>query len=346
MKPLAGRLFESSRYQRAKLLIPLALVGMVTVVGTLGYKWLGRAQGASWLDSLFMTITTISTIGYGEIIALDASGKIFTIFIALTGIGSLVYSFTVIIENLLSSRLIDPWGERRMQHEIKKLKDHVIIAGFGRVGRQAAIELYEAKMPFVVIDSNADSLHLASQQGYLLIAGDATHDSVLEMAGVSGARGLIATTGDDASNLYIVLSARALNSKLYIVSRALDEFSIPKIIRAGADRAISPYAIGGRRLAHLILSPTCVDFFDNVMKKGEEKFSLESITVGAASPLRGKCISSLTLLQETGANVLVLVRENEVIPNPDSSTVVQVGDQLLALGTVEQLDRLENLLAG
>lgn len=233
-----------------------------------------------------------------------------------------------------------------MQQDIKKLKEHVIIAGFGRVGRQAAIELHEAKVPFVVIDSNAEALQLAGSQGYLLINGDATQDSILDMAGVASAHGLIATTADDASNLYIVVSARALNPKLYIVSRAHDEFSIPKIKRAGADRAISPYVIGGRRLAHLILSPTCVDFFDTVMKKGEEKFNLEGITVGAGSPSIGKSISSLNLFQETGANVLVLVRGNDVIPNPNFNIALQAGDQLLALGTVAQLDKLESLLAG
>ena len=328
------------------MLLPLSLVLLVTIGGTLGYAWLGREQGATLLDALFMTVTTITTIGYGEVIKLDSYGRIFTIFVAITGIGSLFYSMTVVMENLIGSRLVDPLGEKKMQREIDKLKDHIVIAGLGRVGRQAAAELHEARIPFVIIDPGKEALQQANQHGYLLVIGDATDDSVLESAGIKRANGLIVTTGDDASNLYIVLSARVLNPELFIVSRAVDDVSIPKLIRAGANRAISPYAIGGRRLAHLILNPTVVDFFDTVIKKGEETFNLEGIKVHTTSKAVGQSLASLNVRQRTGASVLVILRGSRVLPNPDPEMVLHAGDQLLALGTSVQLESLENLISG
>lgn len=330
----------------ARLRIPVTLVLLVTTVGTLGYTWLGRNQGATILDALYMTVTTITTIGYAEIIDLDETGRIFTILIAITGIGSLFYSFTVVMDYLVSSRLIDPMGERRMQREIENLKNHVIIAGMGRVGKQAALELHEAKMPFVIIDPRPESQHHARQHGYLSILGDATDDATLERAGIDRACGLIVTTGDDAANLYIVLSARVIKSDLFIVSRAVDEATIPKLIRAGANRAINPYAIGGRRLAHLILSPTVVDFFDTVIKKGEESLNLEGVQVRPGAKVVGRSLAELRLQEKTGASVLVVLRGSRVLPNPEPVLILQEGDQLLALGTTEQLDRLEALISG
>lgn len=329
-----------------RLLVPVTLVLLVTVIGTLGYAWLGRNQGATMLDALYMTVITITTIGYAEIIELDGTGRLFTIFIAITGIGSLFYSFTVVMDYLVSSRLIDPMGERRMQREILRLKNHIVIAGMGRVGKQAALELHEAKMPFVAIDPRPESMHYARQHGYLSILGDATDDATLGRAGIDQACGLIVTTGDDASNLYVVLSARALKSDLFIVSRAVDEATIPKLIRAGANRAISPYAIGGRRLAHLILSPTVVDFFDTVIKKGEESLNLEGIQVRRGAKVVGRSLAELKLREQTGASVLVVLRGNRVLPNPEPELALREGDQLLALGTTEQLDRLEALISG
>lgn len=330
---------------RVRLILPVGLVLLVTTIGTLGYLWLGRAQGASVLDALYMTVITITTIGYGEVIQLDAAGRVFTMVIAVTGIGSLFYSLTVIMDNLVSSRILDPYGERKMQREVAKLKNHIIIAGLGRVGRQAAMEMEDAKVPFVIVDPRPDAHGHAVQHGYLAILGDASDDSVLEQAGIQRAKGLIVTSGDDANNLYIVLSARVLRPDLFIVSRAVDESSVPKLIRAGANRAISPYAIGGRRLAHLILSPTVVDFFDTVIRKGEESINLEGIKVRDGAKLVGRSLAELQAREKTGATVLVVLRGSRVLPNPDPELPLQAGDQLLALGTTEQLDRLESLVS-
>ena len=336
---------ESSRILRARLAFPVALVILVTAVGTAGYVWLGRDQNATLLDALFMTVTTISTIGYGEIIRLNSAGRVFTMFVAIFGIASLFYSLTVVMDYLVSRRISDPMGAKRMQREIDKLKSHIIIAGLGRVGKQAAAELYESNIPFVIVDPGTDAQHYAHQHGYLHFLGDASDDDVLLKAGISRANGLIVTTGDDANNLYIVLSARVLKSDLYIVSRAVDDASIPKLERAGANRAISPYAIGGRRLAHLILSPAVVDFFDTVIKRDEQSLNLEGIKVPVGAKIIGQSLASLEVLERTGASVLVILRDKNVLPNPDPETILCANDQLLALGTVEELDVLEAMIS-
>lgn len=337
---------EASRFPgslRTRLILPAGLVFLVTVIGTLGYFWLGREQGATLLDALFMTVITITTVGYGEVIRLREAGQIFTMFIAVTGIGSLFYSLTVIMDYLVMSRMADPLGERRMQREIQKLKDHIVIAGLGRVGRQAATELRDARVHFVIVDPRPEAHAFAVQHKYLSVQGDASDDGILEQAGIRHAKGLIVTSGDDANNLYIVLSARVLKPDLFIVSRAVDDSSVPKLIRAGADRAISPYAIGGRRLAHLILSPTVVDFFDTVIRKGEESLNIEGIKVHDGTYVIGRSLAELKVRETTGANVLVVLRGSRVLANPDPELALHPGDELLALGTTEQLDRLENL---
>ena len=291
-----------------------------------------------------MTVITITTIGYGEIIHLDETGRLFTILIALTGIGSLFYSLTVIMDNLVLIRVSDPFETKKMQRMIDAFDSHVIIAGLGRVGRQAAREMNDSGMPFVIIDNRVEAQAFAVQQGYLFILGDASDDQVLQQAGITRAKGLIVTSGDDATNVYIVLSARVLNPKLFIISRAVEESSIPKLTRAGADRAISPHAIGGRRLAHLILSPTVIDFFDTVISKGDECMNLEGIGVQLHSPVVGQCLGDLSLRERSGANVLVIFRGRQVIANPEDSLTLEVDDRILALGTTQQLKALESIL--
>ena len=329
---------------RERLFMPVTVVVLVTLAGTLGYYGLGREQQATLLDALFMTVITITTIGYGEVIRLDEAGRLFTIVIALTGIGSLFYSLTVTMDHLVMMRISDPMGIKRMKKEINSIEGHVIIAGLGRVGRQAAKELSSAGTPFVVIDPQPEVQRLAQDEGYLMLVGDASDDGVLESAQIDKARGLIVTTGDDASNVYIVLSARVLNPGLFIISRAVEEASIPKLMRAGADRAMSPYAIGGRRLAHLILSPAVIDFFDSVISRDELSLSLEGVQVVEGGPAVGRCLADLALGDRTGAHVLVILRGTEVLANPSDAMILESGDRLLALGTSEQLKRLEEVI--
>ena len=232
-----------------------------------------------------------------------------------------------------------------MERQIAQLDRHVIVAGAGRVGRQACQELAGARHPFVVVDPGAASVQFAQSHGFLSLQGDATEDAVLERARIRHASGLIVTTSNDATNMYIVLSARVLNPNLSIVSRAADEAGVTKLMRAGANRAISPYAIGGHRLAHLILSPTVVDFFETALRRGNESLNIESVALGPASPSVGKSLESLNIRQATGATILAIVRNSNAVPNPPADFVLADGDQLLALGTVAQLDQLERLVA-
>jgi voltage-gated potassium channel len=277
---------------------------------------------------------------------LTGEGRIFTMVIAFVGIGSLFYTFTVVMETLVARRIADPPGRRKMARSIEALSGHVIVAGLGRVGRQAAEELRQARTPFVVIDPGLSAVRLAEEREYLAVLGDATEDAVLERAGIHRAGGLIVTTANDATNMYIVLSARVLNPGLRIVSRAVDDASVAKLIRAGASRAISPYAIGGHRLAHLILSPTVVDFFETALRRGHESLNIEDVLIEPASPVAGKTLDDLGLREATGASVLAILREGSPLVNPPGTCAIQAGDQLLALGTREQLARLERLVAG
>jgi len=333
------------RSLRIRLLLPFSLVLAVIVVGTLGYFWLWRAQGGTWMDALFMTVTTITTIGYGEVRPLGTAGRLFTMVLAIAGIGSLFYTLGVVMEYLVAARLADPGGRRRMERRIEALRQHVIVAGLGRVGRQAARELSQAGRTFLVVDPGQVATRHAEEHGYLYLQGDATDDEILERSGVRRASGLVVTTANDATNMYIILSARVLNPDLYIVSRAVDEASVTKLTRAGANRAISPYAIGGHRLAHLILKPTVVDFFETALRAGADALNIEDLAVTPDSPTIGQTLDALDIRRVTGANILAILREGTPLVSPPGDFALAKGDQLLALGTGEQLVRLERLIA-
>ena len=330
---------------RVRLLLPLSVVLAVVVVGTLGYLWLWWSAGGTLMDAVFMTVTTITTIGYGEVRPLGTAGRLFTMALALAGIGSLFYTLGVVMETLVAARLADPAGRRRMERRIEALSRHVIVAGLGRVGRQAARELQESGTPFIVVDPGEATGRVARELGYLVLEGDATEDPVLERAGIRRATGLIVTTANDATNMYIVLSARVLNPELTIVSRAADEAGVTKLMRAGANRAISPYAIGGHRLAHLILKPSVVDFFETALRAGDVALNIEDLAVPGDSPLIGRRLDSLDIRVVTGATVLAVMRDGTPLVNPAGDLVLMRGDQLLAIGTGQQLARLDRLIA-
>jgi voltage-gated potassium channel len=220
----------------------------------------------------------------------------------------------------------------------------VIVAGMGRVGRQAALELHDAGAPFVVIDPSESAVQFGLERGYPGLVGDAARDDVLEHAGIRRARGLIVTTGDDATSVYVVLSARVLNPELYIVARATDEAGVTKVLRAGANRAVSPYAIGGHRLAHLMLSPAVVDFFETAFRRGQDALAIEDLLLPADSPCVGRSLDALDIRRATGATVLAILRDGNPVASPPGDFALAAADRLLALGTGDQLRRLEKMI--
>ncbi len=331
------------RTLQARLALPVAMLVATHLVGIVGYHWLWRARGGTWMDALVMTFTTVATIGYGEVKPLDDVGRLFTIAIAVTGIGSLFYTFSVGLDHLTSDTVRQSRRKRRMQERIDRLERHVVVAGFGRVGRQAAHELQEAGVPVVVVDPGPAVLPLAAEAGFLVLQGDAAEDEVLERAGIRRARGLVVTTANDATNLYVILSARLLNPGLFIASRAVDEESVPKLLRAGANRAISPYAIGGRRLAHLMLSPRVVDFFETAFQRGKQALRIAGLQPSASA--RTRSVGALVESGAAGVTILAVLRGDQVVRSPEPSFTLGTDDHLLVLGTDEQIEALERAMS-
>lgn len=337
---------ESSAWAllRRRLAVPMIALVATHVVGTLGYWLLWRGEGGTPGDALYMTFTTVTTIGFNEVKPLDQTGRILTMIVAAGGIGSVFYSFTVTLDWLSSGEIQAIRRRRTMKSRIDELSDHYVLAGFGRVGREASRELGDSGRPVVVIDADPDNLAAAAERGWLVVRGDASDDAVLRAAGIERARGLLVTTSNDATNLYVVMSARLLSPELFIVSRAVDSNAAPKLERAGANRAISPYAIGGRRMAHLMLSPHVVDFFETALHRGAQALSIGEIRVAPGSTAEGASLEALRS-RGGGATIMAVLRSrdgNVAIAKDD--LVLQSGDHLLALGTEEQLEVLEAAL--
>ncbi|MFC2034295.1 potassium channel family protein [Chloroflexota bacterium] len=320
----------------------LGLLVAITIIGTLGYIII---EGWAFLDSFYMTIITITTVGYDEVYPLSANGRIFSIFLMIGGVGGALYALTGIIEYVLEGHFGITLGRRRMKARIAKLKEHFIICGFGRVGKEIARTFNQEGVPFVIIDNRQDNCTMAEEQGYLCISGDATSDEILKEAGINQARGLVAAVGLDTDNTYITLSARGLHSDLFIEARASSPESIVKLQRAGADRVISPQAIGGRRMAMLALRPTVVDFIDTVARYRGQDLQMENVEVSDTSPLIGLTLEDAR--HRTGAAIVAVSKQDgKINVNPSEEEIIQKGDQLIVIGTQQRLTALEDISEG
>ncbi len=298
--------------------------------------------GLSLLDALYQSVTTVTTVGFRELGEPTAGFKIFTIVLVLAGVGSVLYALSVLLEALVEGRIGDQFGRRRMQRTLEEITGHVIVAGWGRVGRAIAAGL-GSSMPVVVIDSDPER---AATVNGLVVEGDATDDDVLRHAGIDRARALVAALNTDADNLYVTLSARRLRQDLFIVARARTDSSEPKLTQAGADRVVNPQAIGGSRMAALVSQPHVADFLDVVMHDGALEFRLEEVTVGAGSPIAGQTLRDTHLRDVTGALVLAMRSADGTFrTNPPPDAVVEAGEVLIAIGTEVQVKALADLLA-
>lgn len=321
----------------------VAMLVIVMIVGTIGYTFF---EGWSFIDALYMTVITIGTIGYGEVHPLDTLGRLWTMGLIIGGVGALGYATTSLVALAVEGTVRGYFRERRMRREIRKLSGHYILCGFGRVGSQVAREFDFEGVPFVLIDNEPQKVEECLERGHLAILGDASEDATLEEAGVRQAKGLVAAVDSDADNVFVTLSARKLNPNLYIVARAGSEESGAKLEIAGADRTLSPYAVGGRRLAALATQPLIVDFLD-VVTHGKEgiEFRLEEFGVPKESPLANCTIGQLQIGEKTGAMILAIrSSEGTFDTTPSAQDRIVPGDTLIVLGTREQVGRLETLM--
>ena len=295
--------------------------------------------GWSFSDAIYMTVITLTTEGYREVRELDDAGRAWTILVAVAGVGIIFGTVGFVAETFVAEALSGRRQRRRMAETVAALKDHFILCGYGRVGSTVARELEHAGVRVVVIDSVAASTDLAAREGHLVVEGDATRDEVLVAAGIARAKALITTVDTDATNVYVTLSARALNPRLFIVARANDEGSEGKLRQAGADRVVSPYTRAGRQIAELATRPRVADFIDFALSHGQLAFSIEELEVAAGGALAGQTVSSLTA---RGIHVMAIVTHGprQFETNPPMDRVLEAGDQLIVSGTAEVLKAL------
>ncbi len=322
----------------------LALV-IITAVGIFGYVVF---EGWSFTDALYMTVITLTTVGYREVRVLDTSGQLWTMLLLITGVGTLFYAAVSSVELVVEGTVRGYFGRRRVKAAIGRLNDHYILCGYGRVGKQVAREFAADDVSFVVVEQDQDILEECLAEGNLALLGEASDDEVLQEAGILRAGGLIAAVDSDADNVFVVLSARKLNPKLHIVARASSDESAAKLEIAGADRTLSPYAVGGRRLASLATQPLVVDFLD-VVTRGEKgiEFRLEEFFVPEHSTIAEHTIGDLKIGERTGAIVLAIrTTEGNFDTTPSADDRLRAGDTLIVLGSRGQIERLEQLMRG
>lgn len=324
------------------------LLTAILIIGVFGYMIIEKAN---FLDSLYMVIITVTTIGYGEVFPLGTGGEIFTIFIIVAGVGTVGYTLVSAVEFMIENSLSGFMGRRKMRKEIENMLGHYILCGYGRVGQHIADDLKSAEATFVIIERDPVAAEKASDLGYLVIKADATSDETLKEAGIENARGLVSALSSDAENLYITLTARELCPHLFIVSRCDAEESEPKLRRAGADRVISPHSIGGRRMAAMLLKPTVWDYLDLVTRGQYIEFNIENlewriddVEIQPNSYLDGKSIDEAKIYSVSGALVLAVKKRGVGFnTKPAKDTRLDPGDYIVAIGTVEQLAKMEEI---
>lgn len=315
------------------------LIVAVHVGGTLGYVLI---EGWSVWDAFYMTVITVTTVGYGEVHPMSHAGRAFTVVVLLTGVGAFFYAFTSFMTLLTEGGLLERRVHKRLARMLDNLKDHFIVCGFGRMGEIIAHEFSRQGVPFVVVERNPDRMHLAMDQGFLAVEADASNEEALKRVRIDRARGFIAAVSTDAENVYAVLSARLLNPTLFIVGRAETEDSRTKLKRAGADRVISPYHLGGLQLAQTALRPAVVDFVQLATSSDNMDLNLEQVHIAEGSPLAGQNLVDAGLRQRFGVVVVGIRRaDGRMDFNPEPETPIHAGDDLVVLGRSASLKELE-----
>lgn len=321
---------------------PLFIIMGILIIGTIGYMVI---EDWSFFEGFYMTVITIATVGFTEIRELSQSGRLFTIFVIISGIFAGGYAIGNLTSFLIGGEARRIYMEAVLDKRLSKLKNHVILLGYGKFGRAAADEVSRKMIPLVIIEHSEARIKLAQAEGFEAIQGDATDESLMIKIGIKHARGLVSAVSVEADNVLAVLTARVLNPQLVIVSRGDEEGSERKLLRAGADRVVLPYKIGGRRMAAIVVQPTIVDFLDVMFSGDELALELQEITVHKKSKLTGKTLSESLIRDQTGGALIVGIKSasGTIITNPRGTIVLREGDVLIALGSDNHLQTLKDL---
>jgi voltage-gated potassium channel len=326
-----------------RLWVALGILAFLLGVGTVGYRWI---EGDPWtyFDGFYFTAITLTTIGYGETHPLTPSGRVFTVILAYSGVFTLAYFGSELVRSVVTGELRQAIGRQWVDDQLATLSGHLIVCGYGRMGRIVCSELDRQKKPFVVIDRSPELLKDLRLAHALPLAGDATNDELLRKAGIERARAVITVVGSDSDNLYITLSARLLNPKLLIVARAEEEDAEAKLRKVGANKVISPYLAGGHRAVQAALRPVVLHFMEMATRPEFLDLQIEEVRVAAGSTVAGQSLRHARIGSDLGVIVVGMLRPGgELVYNPPGDTVLEPDVILIALGQRRQLDQLEKL---
>lgn len=326
---------------RSKIYTALLLLIFVLFIGILGFRIIADY---TWIDAIYMTVITITTVGFEEVNPLDNTAKIFTVFLILSSVVIVGYAISIITEYILSRNNLEDIKQRKMQKEIEAMKNHIIICGFGRNGKQAARKLRTYNKPFVIIEKEKEIIERLQEENVPFVLGNANEDETLIEAGIERASTLISALPSDADNLFVVLSARQINSKMTIISRASQETSYNKLKLAGANNVILPDKIGGDHMASLVVIPDLIEFIDNLGIVGERNINVEEVKVEQLYNTKNiKTIRQLDLRKLTGCNVIGFKDpDGEYMVNPGADTKLVPGSKIVVLGRPEQIQSLNS----
>jgi len=322
---------------KKRLLIASLLLLFIIALGTVGFRLI---EGWELIESFYATVTTISTVGYGDFAPVTREGRLFTVLLVVFGVGTMLYAVTMFAEMVVEDRLKKILGRGSMESRIERMKNHYIICGFGRMGSHICREMAEEKAPFVIVEKNPEVLERIEDEGYVYFKGDATDDKSLIRAGIKRAKGVVCVLSSDAENLYVILTAKELNPEAYIISRCEEETSEHRLLRAGADRVISPYTMGGTRMAMAILRPAMMDFIEITTRRQSLELRMEELPVSDASTIIGKSLEASEIRKKYGLIIVAIKKDSgKMIFNPQAAYMIEKGDRLIALGEDDDVNR-------
>ena len=327
-----------------RLVIAFALLFLTLMIGATGYHLL---EGFDFFKALYLTVVTISTVGYGDVYARSTGGMLFTVFLIIAGVGTMFYTVGLVAETIVEGRLRAIMGKGKLKRIIKRMKNHYIICGCGRIGFLICRELAAEKVPFVVIERNPEVIQRIEDEGFLCYHGDSTNDKSLIEAGIKQAKGIVCVLPTDAENLYVILTAKELNPDVFVLSRSEEEQSEHRLLRAGADRVISPYTLGGMRMAMAILRPAMLDFIEITTRRQSLELRMAEMSVGDGSVVAGKTLEESEIRQNFGLIIVAVKKDSgKMVFNPAASYPIESGDKLIALGEDDNVMRFTKVCAG